>query len=237
MFRNERLEMKVGLFIGIGLFLMFFIVFSVSENNPFQKGYEFNVVFDFVNGLTENAPVRLAGVRVGEVDSITIYYDKEVQRTRVKLGIKVNSSSRIEKDSVIRINTLGLLGEQYLEMDPGTGTEFIATGETVMGTNPVNMGEQMQNMSDFMAHASSIAKKFATGEGTIGKLIMDDTLYNDLTSIFERIDRGEGTIGKFFVDDTVYNNLADFTADIKAHPWKLLKKGKETKLESYSSKN
>ena len=76
MFRDEKLEMKVGLFIGIGIFLMFFIVFSISDFYLWKKGYDINVIFDFVNGITEDAPVRLAGVHVGEVKDINIYYDE-----------------------------------------------------------------------------------------------------------------------------------------------------------------
>lgn len=224
MFRDERLEMKVGLFIGVGIFLMFFIVFSVSEHNPFQKGYSFKVIFDYVNGITKNAPVRLAGVRVGEVDDIVIYYDEDVQRTRVRLDVKVDSTTRIEKDAIARINTLGLLGEQYLELSPGTEKAFVENGGVMMGTNPVNVGRQMENMSDFMKSASSIARKIDNGEGTLGKFIADGGVYDDLATIIHRLRAGEGTIGKFLVDDSIFNNLEEFTADIKAHPWKLLKK-------------
>ena len=67
MFRDEKLEMKVGIFIGIGIFLMFLIVFSIGDRYPFEKGYNVKVIFDYVNGITKDAPVRLAGVDVGEV--------------------------------------------------------------------------------------------------------------------------------------------------------------------------
>ena len=142
--------------------------------------------------------------------------------------------ARIEKDAVARINTLGLLGEQYLEITPGKETIFVASGEEMEGKNPVNVGQQMESVADFMKSASSIAKKIEQGEGTLGKFISDDAVYNDLTTIFGRLARGEGTIGLFLTDDEVYNNLEDFTADIKAHPWKLLKKGKEKEIEKSS---
>ncbi|MFC1644188.1 MlaD family protein [Candidatus Omnitrophota bacterium] len=119
MFRDEKLELKVGLFIGIGIFVSFLIVFSISDFYLLKKGYDLEAVFDFVNGLTEKSPVRLAGVHVGEIQDIKVYYDEDAKKTRVKLGIWITGDIRIESDAIGRINTLGLLGEQYLEITPG----------------------------------------------------------------------------------------------------------------------
>ncbi|MBD3425734.1 MAG: MCE family protein [Candidatus Omnitrophica bacterium] len=215
MFRDEKLEMKVGLFIGIGLFVMFFIVFSISDFYVFEKGYNFNVIFDYVNGITSNAPVRLAGVHVGDVEDISIYYDDEAQKTRVKLNVWVKGQVRVERDAVARINTLGLLGEQYLELTPGKMNRFLEEGDTLTGKNPVNVGVQMERVS-------GLVKDISEGRGTLGKLLTEDTIYNDLEGVFGRLNRGEGTIGKLLVEEDVYDNIKDFTKDIKAHPWKLL---------------
>lgn len=217
MFRDQKLEMKVGLFIGIGLFIMFFIVFSISDIYVFEKGYDFNVIFDFVNGITANAPVRLAGVHVGDVKDITVFYDDEAAKTRVKINVWVKGDMKIERDAIARINTLGLLGEQYLEVTPGTANRFLQSGDTIIGRNPVNVGLQMERISGLVADITE-------GKGTLGKLLTDDTLYNDLETIFGRLSRGEGTIGKLLVEEKVYDNIEGFTTDIKAHPWKLLRK-------------
>ena len=224
MFRDEKLEMKVGLFIGIGIFLMFFIVFSISDLYLWKKGYDIRVIFDFVNGITEDAPVRLAGVHVGEVKDIKIYYDKEAARTRVKLYVWIGGDTRIEEDAVARINTLGLLGEQYLEISPGTSDRFLKSDDIIIGRNPVNVGQQMEGMSELVQSAKRIFQGAEKGEGTLGKLLVDDTLYNDLATIFGRLKDGEGTIGKLLVEEKVYDDLEDFVSDIKAHPWKLLSK-------------
>jgi phospholipid/cholesterol/gamma-HCH transport system substrate-binding protein len=229
MFRDQKLEMKVGLFIGIGLFIMFFIVFSISDIYVFEKGYDFNVIFDYVNGITANAPVRLAGVHVGDVKDIAVYYDDEAAKTRVKINVWVKGDMRIERDAVARINTLGLLGEQYLEITPGTVNRFLKSGDTIIGKSPVNVGLQMERIS-------GLVEDITEGKGTLGKLLTDDTLYNDLEVIFGRLSRGEGTIGKLLVEEKVYDNIEDFTSDIKAHPWKLLHKGKDSKKQSSTEK-
>lgn len=224
MFRNEKLEMKVGLFIGVGIFIMFMIVFSVKDFYLFEKGYTLNINFDFVNGLTESAPVRLAGVKVGEVKKIYLFFDEEDKKTKVRINAWVRGNVNIESDAVARINTLGLLGEQYLEISPGSTKEYVSEGGFVCSKNPVHVGRQVEKMSAFMESAANIAGHIEKGEGTMGKFIMEDTLYDDLSTIFRRLKDGEGTIGKLLVEEKVYNDMEEFVSDIKAHPWKLLHK-------------
>jgi phospholipid/cholesterol/gamma-HCH transport system substrate-binding protein len=258
MFRDEKLEMKVGLFIGIGIFLMFFIVFSISDFTVFEKGYRIDVIFSYVNGITESAPVRLAGVHVGEIQEIEIYFDEDEGKTRVRLNAWVSKDVRIEKDSAARINTLGLLGEQYLEISPGISDTFLEEGDTIIGKDPVNVGRQMEAMSSFVQGAADILYKLESGQGTMGKLLTDDTLYNDITNVFGplsrgegtigrliqedglyrdletvfgRLSAGEGTIGKLLVDETVYYNVEELTTDVKEHPWKLLRRDVSRKKE------
>ena len=202
MFRDEKLELKVGLFIGIGIFLMFMIVFSIKDVSLMGKGYEFNCVFDYVNGITDSAPVRLAGVNVGEVRGITLFYDEEQGKTRVALNARIKHGVKIEKDAVARINTLGLLGERYMEISPGTSKNFIGSGDILIGHNPTDTGAQMEKINEF---------------------------FNSATSIVQHIEKGEGSLGKFVMDDTFYNEMEAFATDIKAHPWKLLSKPRRQK--------
>ncbi|HNX90955.1 MAG TPA: MlaD family protein, partial [Candidatus Omnitrophota bacterium] len=110
MFRDEKLELKVGLFIGIGIFIMFLIVFTVQDFSMLGKWYDIKVVFSYVNGLTENSPVRYAGVGIGEVRDIEMFFDEESQMTRVRVHARIKGDVKIEDDALPRINSLGLLG-------------------------------------------------------------------------------------------------------------------------------
>ncbi|MCK5451051.1 MAG: MCE family protein [Candidatus Omnitrophica bacterium] len=232
MIRDEKLEMKVGLFIGMGVFIMFLIVFSISDFYLLKKGYEINVIFSYANGLTENAPVRVAGVDAGEVKSIEIFYDEEAEKTRVKVGAWINGELNIQTDAVARINALGLLGEQYLEITPGVVKTFVAPGETIIGRTPVNIGEQMEGMNEFIQSFGKVIKRVEKGEGTVGKLLTDDALYNDLETILAGIKNGKGTVGKLLTKEKIYNDLESFVSDIKAHPWKLLSKPSRRKKKT-----
>ncbi len=229
MFRDEKVELKVGLFVGIGMVLMFLIVFSIKDITLIGKGYGLNVLFKYVNGLTENSPVRFAGVHVGEVRDIQIYNIKETGETQVRVNVRVKSNIQIEDDSIARINTLGLLGEQYLELSPGKSKNFLPQGATIIGRDPVQVQKQMERVNEFMASMSTIVDHVAKGEGTIGRLLMEDTIYDDLEVIFGRLRGGEGTVGKLLVEEKIYNDMEDFVADIKANPWKLLSKPRKTR--------
>ena len=60
-----------------------------------KKGYDFDVIFDYANGVSENAPVRLAGVNTGEVKKIEIFFDEKEERTRVKTKLWINGEIKI----------------------------------------------------------------------------------------------------------------------------------------------
>lgn len=215
MFRNEKLELKVGLFIGLGIFLMFLIVFSIGDFYLFREGYDIRARFDFVNGIKRSSPIRFAGVDVGEVKDIVIYYDEVAGKSRVRVDMRIAANVKIEQDAVARINTLGLLGEQYVEITPGTSGEFLRDGDFLTGKDPVNVGMQMEKMTEFADSASAILKKISEGEGTLGKLLTDDALHGDLAEIFGKIRRGEGTLGKLLTEDNVYLNLETILRDLE----------------------
>ena len=199
MAEERNFELKVGLFIAVGILIFFVIVFSIGDVNFVKTGYRISTLFNFVNGITESAPVRLAGVDVGYIEHLELYYDQDEQRTKVRLDLYIdNEDTKIEQSSVVSINTLGLLGEKYLEITPAVNdTTFLAEGDALTGKDPV----QMQDLTDTMKELADSASVVVT-----------------------RLKEGRGTIGKLLVDESIYDNLDDLVADIKAHPWKLLHK-------------
>jgi len=198
---GRGLELKVGIFIFIGLIILFIIVFSIGDFYIFERGYTVKAVFGFVNGIAESAPVRLAGVDIGELEKIEVFYDEEEEKTKVTLYAWIRQNMKIEKDAVAHINTLGLLGEKYLEITPGTaGTGFLKDGDEIKGDDPVSVEALTNDM----------------------RKLVDST-----TVIIDRLKDGKGTVGKLLVEEKIYNDLEGFVSDIKAHPWKLLHKTRE----------
>lgn len=208
-------EIKVGIFVFIGILIMFIIVFSIGEFYVLKPVYRIKVLFGFTNGIAMGAPVRLAGVEVGEIEDIKVFYDEQQQRTKVVLLAKLKKEARVEKNASFKINTLGLLGEKYLEVTPGTvDAGFVKDEEVIVGTDPIPMEEVTKTMKEISDTAKSITES--------------------ANVVLERLEKGEGTVGKLLVEEDVYNdlkataqNLKEFSEDIKAHPWRLLVKEKE----------
>lgn len=222
---TKTFELKVGVFIMIGIAILFIIVFSIGDIYIIKPGYHIKVIFSFASGIGPSAPVRLAGVGVGQVEGIRIFYDEKQKRTKAELSAWVKEDVKIEDDAVATINTLGLLGEKYLEIFPGTsGKPFLKDKDTLVGRDPVSMEKITENLAKLSDSVTSIADGLAKGEGTIGKLLKNDAIYNNLEGLTEKLNKGEGTFGKFLTDDTVYKNFEAFSDDIKKHPWKLLAK-------------
>ena len=201
MSRESHLELKVGSFVLLALAGLSYFIFSVSNLSLFEKGRPLQAVFGFANGLKEAAPVRLAGVEAGLVKNMEVFTDaNDDQRTKVRVTMWIKEGVEIPVDSKVTINQLGLLGEKYVEIMPGTSTDFFKAGTVVVGFDPVPMEKISERVY---------------------------ALTEKLERTIDNINKGQGTVGKFLTDESIYRNLDELTADLKANPWKLLYRPKK----------
>lgn len=128
-------ELKIGLVIGIAIFIFGILVITIGKANLIQKGYTFTIKFDYVSGLADGAPVMVSGMSAGSVKEISFKNKKVYVKVWIKKGIDIPS------DSIITINTLGLLGEKYVEIIIGKSPSYVQDGDYLVGINPVNVSE------------------------------------------------------------------------------------------------
>ena len=150
--KRLSLEFKVGLFTIIALLLLFVFIFTQTKKGQW-RGYEIGVTFDYIGGLDIGAPVRLSGVRVGEVRSIEILSEpmpKVLIKLRLKRDVKIGKNSRIT------IRTLGIIGEKYVEILPSSEKEYISKGEIVEGVNPLSLEKFVSIGQDAIFNLNSI---------------------------------------------------------------------------------
>ncbi len=150
--KRLSLEFKVGLFTIIALLLLFVFIFTQTKKGQW-RGYEIGVTFDYIGGLDIGAPVRLSGVRVGEVRSIKILPEpmpKVLIKLRLKRDVKIGKNSRIT------IRTLGIIGEKYVEILPSSEKEYISKGEIVEGVNPLSLEKFVTIGQDAILNLNSI---------------------------------------------------------------------------------
>lgn len=134
MSKSKQLEIWVGVFIVVGMAALFFLAMQVSNLGTSYRGDSFHVIarFDNIGGLKVKAPVTIAGVEVGRVDAIT--YDPDRFRAKVSLAIQDQYKGRIPDDSFAKILTAGLLGEQYIGLDPGGSEDSLKEGSEITVT-------------------------------------------------------------------------------------------------------
>jgi phospholipid/cholesterol/gamma-HCH transport system substrate-binding protein len=200
-FGKSRLELKVGIFVFVGLVILITFVLLIGDFKTLTSGHRINLLFNFVNGVKVGAPVRFAGVDIGEVKEMKFVYSPEVNTTKIEIVALVKNAIKIPIDSTVWVNTLGLLGEKYIEIMPGKDyNNLLAENQTLIGTDPI----PMQEITD-------LAKRIATN--------IDESI--------EKIKNKEGTVGKLLYDDAIYKELEALISDVRRHPWKLFWKTKE----------
>ena len=203
LFGKTQIEMKVGVFVFVGLVILITLILSVGGFKSWSSGYKVNFIFGFVNGVKNGAPVRFAGVTVGEVKVMKFIYDPIEARTKVRLTCWVGKDVKIPMDSIIWINTLGMLGEKYVEIMPGKDYSVcMAPNQEILGEDPLPMNDIMKSAKNVVDNVDIGVAKIIHGEGTVGKLLFDDKIYTEL----------EALVG-----------------DLRRNPWKLFYKTKEKK--------
>jgi phospholipid/cholesterol/gamma-HCH transport system substrate-binding protein len=140
---NTRLvEISVGAFMAAGLVALFFLAMQVSNLASITggNGYEVTARFTNIGGLKVRSPVSLAGVRIGRVTNIG--YDQESFEALVTLQID-EAYTQIPEDTIAKIYTAGLLGEQYIGLDPGGSLESLQQGSEIMMTQSALVLEEI----------------------------------------------------------------------------------------------
>jgi len=196
-----------------------------------------NMLFKFANGISVGAPVRYAGVEVGEVQDIEVYFDEQENSPMIRLRVWVAQNTWVNDDASATINTLGLLGEKYLEIVPGTReARLLQKGDTLRGKDPISTEELTRGTRETLAKVDKMIESInkVVGDEEFrtslkNTLVNLETLSYELSEVMTVVRKGEGTVGKFLTDDKLYNDIDEMILDIKKHPWKLLYRPKESK--------
>jgi phospholipid/cholesterol/gamma-HCH transport system substrate-binding protein len=151
------MEIAVGIFIAGGIAALFMLAMKVSNLNAFTEkdGYQLTAHFENVGGLKELSPVSIGGVRIGRVTSIGFDQDNYEATVRMAINPQYN---RLPKDTSASIFTSGLLGEQYINLEPGGDESFLKDGDKIMLTQSALVMEQVVGQFLFSKAAEGTAK-------------------------------------------------------------------------------
>lgn len=209
-------EIKIGTFVLIAVIVFLFLLFMIGAFRTTAGTYPVKVHYDFISGLETGAPVRFAGAEVGKVEKIEIL--PSVHESNIQVTISVKDKVALREDSHAYIDTLGLMGEKYVELTPGTtNAPVLERGATILGKDPLAMHALYDRGMDI---ANKLDKTLVEMEGLFqnaNELIKDNR--SEIDSVIENL-------------KDISEEAKILAADLKANPWKLFWKTKEKKPES-----
>ncbi|HZI88550.1 MAG TPA: MlaD family protein [Pyrinomonadaceae bacterium] len=233
-------ELRVGFFILAAIAILVFLILNASGDiNPFSKKLHLKARFMDANGLREGSEVRLAGVRVGKIDQITLLPPSEAPNApRVEALMTIDSTidgraanERIRTDSTAQQGSPSLLGnEMLINITPGTAVGQPVKDYAILpssSSNTVNdfatsgtdLAQRLSKLSD---EINGIVRDVKEGKGTVGRLFSDEALYNNLNAtileaedVMRQIRAGNGSAGRFINDPALYNNANEISIQLR----------------------
>jgi phospholipid/cholesterol/gamma-HCH transport system substrate-binding protein len=218
-------QLKVGVTVLVAsVTLVVLILLMSGTGGLFVSKIVLKSFFDNANGLVTGAPVRLSGVDIGNVTAMRVVADKDKQLTPVEVTMKVNTKYRfnLRKDSMTLLSTAGVLGATYIDINSSQAKgpeaqngDVLPSREVPDFSDMVRSGQStLQNMDALLKRLDRIIAFVESGQGSVGKLIYDPTLYNRLSAtvtefqtLVNEVTAGKGTLGKLVSDDELYQKI------------------------------
>lgn len=236
-------QLRVGLLVLAALAVVIVTIFAVSGDLSlpgFGSKLLVKTAMNSVDGLRKGAEVRLSGKKIGSVKDINLNSQiptNDQQQNNVEIVMEIDNtidgrpaSERIRSDSVAEMKTAGVLGDNVIDISPGTlNGRPINNGDRIASKSARSLGDIANAANDAIAKfrdisddIAAITKSLRGGEGTAGKFLRDETLYLDLDrtvrqaeSLLAAVREGKGTVGKFINDPALYDQVNDTVAQLR----------------------
>ena len=216
-------QLKVGVMAVVALFILAMLVFLLTGD---RKLFSTNVtVYTYLGdsvALTPGSPVRLNGILIGSIESVGLSGESQPNRViQVAMQVDQQMLRQIPTDSLAAITSENVLGAKYINIKRGQGTTAVEPGGEIPSLDTREFEEVVASGYDALAALQSILQRvdaivaqIEIGQGSIGKLLSDDTLYEHLTGTLEETHRvtaalneGQGTIGRLLHDPALYDDV------------------------------
>ena len=198
--REVTIEILVGLFMFVVLTALGVFTIVLSQENLLRKTYPYEFVFSEIGGLRDGDNVYLRGMNIGRVKQT------DLQDSHVRVYVTLDVPIELRHGYSIDVVDASVLGGKNLKIYEGPeDSPVIGENMTVIGSKPVEMIEEI---SRTVAELQTTIRAVNAGQGTLGKLLKDDAVYNNLNEITSniktitaRLENGEGTLGMLLAKD------------------------------------
>lgn len=183
---STQFKSRLGLFVVVGFVIFALGIFLIGrQKHLFDPIFNMTTTFSNISGLEVGNNVRFSGINVGTVDNITIINDSTV---KVDMIVKKSIQPFIKTDCQARIGAEGIIGDKILYITQGgASAKIVKNGQYISSTEPLEMGTIIADLSKTAKNAEVISEQLAEmmqdinhGNGTIGRLIHDPALADEL---------------------------------------------------------
>lgn len=240
-------QLRVGVFVLFGLLVLAFLILnSTGDFNPFERKLHLKARFAAADGLREGSEVQLAGIRIGKVREVVLLPPDSPEEEKIEAMMTVDTelngrpiTDRIRTDSTAQLIAVSVLAnEKIINISPGTAkgspvteNHILESSEAISINQLTKTGNDLlQQINRLAVPANEILNKANQGEGTIGRIVNDESLYRNLDATvaetrltmvklqttIEKINRGDGTAGQLVNDRELYDNLNRTVAQLEA---------------------
>jgi phospholipid/cholesterol/gamma-HCH transport system substrate-binding protein len=216
-------QLRSGIVATVAMIIAAVLIFLLTgQGNFFAGEFELKTYLDDSAGMTQNAPVRVNGILAGHIKSVSLSGLKDPKKT-VEVVMAMNDKYRtaIPIDSKAAISASNLLGDKYINISKGTNPTPVQPGAEIAALQTQDIPEILAQSSQLLGQFQSILTRLdgivsvvENGQGNIGKLLKDDTLYNRLVSTAAEVEQiakdvrnSNGTLSKVLYDDALYNDI------------------------------
>lgn len=216
-------ELRVGVMALIALAVLGYLIFLLSGSRGFFRGTSaiYTYVGDSVD-LADGAPVRLNGIDIGQVKKIELSGSDNPERVvRITMQVYNDYLSAIPDDSIASVATSNLLSPRYMNITKGKSPQAVKPDGTLRSSSSPELDTLFQQGNNALAALQDVIQKMNNvldavqqGKGTIGKFLVDPTLYDKAVGLVNTADKlvsalnsNKGTIPRLINDDALYNSL------------------------------
>lgn len=199
---SDKFKIRLGLFVAGGLTLFVLAIFIIGrQKNLFNPVFKLESKFYNVSGLQVGNNIRFSGINIGTVDNIVIINDSTV---RVDMLIKKEIKKFIKTDSEVAIGSEGLIGDRLLIITQGSsGADIVVEGQELLSKEPVETDAIMASLQVTAGNVEIISQQLAEimvkvngGDGTLGRLIQDTTIAENLNQTIVNLKKSSKGLGE-----------------------------------------
>jgi phospholipid/cholesterol/gamma-HCH transport system substrate-binding protein len=216
-------QLRAGIVASVAIVIAAVLIFLLTgQTGLFQGEFHLKTYMEDSAGMASNAPVRLNGILVGHIGTVTLSGSRDRKRTvEIDMVIQEKYLDQIPEDSKAGISSANLLGDKYINVTRGTHPKHVEPGGQIEALATQDIPEVIAQSSLLLGQFQTIMGRIdgllaivENGQGNIGKLLKDDSLYDranatvaEVQQLVKDVKDSNGTISHLLYDDTLYTDI------------------------------